>query len=331
MRLLHAALCGTALCGTAMLALAGAAQAQEKLGEGLVMYFQMGGQPGDGATLPRQNGAKAAAEALGVDVREQFSAWAGETMLNQFREAMAARPDCIQIMGHPGAEAWEPLVAEAEAAGITVTNGNASIDPLYEKYRAQGFGYIGVELYEGGWMTGKAMIEKGNLKAGDKAVVYGHFASGRRASDDGVVDALKDAGLEVDTLVISAEVDADYSQAAPVIVGYLQSHPDVKAIGTQHGGVTGTYAQALKAAGKKPGEVVAGGIDLTPATIDGLKDGYVTVTLDQQLYLQGFLPVVQCVLTRKYGIAGMRMNTAGGVITPESIDKLVPLIEAGIR
>ncbi len=159
MRLLHAA-----LCGTAMLALTGAAQAQEKLGEGLVMYFQMGGQPGDGATLPRQNGAKAAAEALGVDVREQFSAWAGETMLNQFREAMAARPDCIQIMGHPGAEAWEPLVAEAEAAGITVTNGNASIDPLYEQYRAQGFGYIGVELYEGGWMTGKAMIEKGNLK-----------------------------------------------------------------------------------------------------------------------------------------------------------------------
>ncbi len=30
-------------------------------------------------------------------------------------------------------------------------------------------------------MTGKAMVEKGGLKAGDKAVVYGHFASGRRA------------------------------------------------------------------------------------------------------------------------------------------------------
>jgi thiol:disulfide interchange protein DsbD len=43
------------------------------------------------------------------------------------------------------------------------------------------------------------------------------------------------------------------------------------------------------------------------------------------------LPVVQCVLTRKYGISGMRLNTAGGVITPETIDALVPLIESGIR
>ncbi len=295
------------------------------------MYMQMGGNAGDGATLARQTGANEAAKALGVELHEQFSAWAPETMINQFKEAMAANPNCIEIMGHPGADAWAPLVKEAKDEGITVTNGNASIDPLFAEYQGKGFGYIGVELFEGGYMTGKAMVEKGGLKAGDKAVVYGHFASGRRASDDGVVKALEDAGLEVDQLVISAEVDADYSQAVPVITAYLDSHPDVKAIGTQHGGVTGSYAQALKAAGKKPGEIVAGGIDLTPATIDGLKDGYVTVTLDQQLYLQGFLPVVQCVLTRKYGIAGMRLNTAGGVITPETIDALVPLIEAGIR
>ena len=179
-----------ATAGVAALLGAGGAQAQEKLGQGLVMYFQMGGQPGDGATLPRQNGAAAAAEAFGVDLKEQFSAWAGETMLNQFREAMAASPDCIEIMGHPGADAWAPLVKEAVDQGITVTNGNASIDPLFAEYQTKGFGYIGVELFEGGYMTGKAMVEKGKLKAGDKAVVYGHFASGRRASDDGVVKAL---------------------------------------------------------------------------------------------------------------------------------------------
>jgi simple sugar transport system substrate-binding protein len=175
------------------------------------------------------------------------------------------------------------------------------------------------------------MVEQGGLQAGDKAVVYGHFSSGRRQSADGVADALRDAGLTVDELVISAEVDADYSQAVPVITAYLDSNPDVKAIGTQHGGVTGIYAQALQAAGKQPGEIVAGGIDLAPATIDGLQDGYVTVTLDQQLYLQGFLPVVQCVLSKKYGITGWSVNTAGGVITPDSIKDLVPLIEAGIR
>ena len=51
----------------------------------------------------------------------------------------------------------------------------------------------------------------------------------------------------------------------------------------------------LKKAGKKPGEITVGGIDLVPATIDGLKSGYVSATLDQILYLQGFFPVFQCV------------------------------------
>jgi simple sugar transport system substrate-binding protein len=309
----------------------GAVGAQEKLGDGLVMYFQMGGSPGGGATLPRTNGARAAAEAFGVDLREQYSSWAPETMLDQFREAVAASPDCIEIMGHPGGDAWAPLVEEARGAGVTVTSGNASIPELFEKYQTEGFGYVGVELYAGGWLTGQQMVEQGGLAEGDKAVVYGHFSSGRRQSADGLADALRDAGVEVDELVISAEVDADYSQAVPVIVAYLDSNPEVKAIGTQHGGVTGIYAQALRAAGKEPGDIVAGGIDLAPATIDGLLDGYVTVTLDQQLYYQGFLPVVQCVLSRKYGLTGLSINTAGGVITPDTIKDLIPLIEAGIR
>ena len=322
--LVSVALGGTLLAGTA-------ASAQEKLAEGMVIYFQMGGSAGGGATLPRTNGARAAAEAFGVDLREQYSNWAPETMLDQFREAVAGSPDCIEIMGHPGEDAWEPLVADAREQGIVVTSGNASIPRLHERYQADGFGYVGVELYAGGWLTGKQMVEQGGLQAGDKAVVYGHFSSGRRQSADGLADALRDAGLEVDELVISAEVDADFSQAVPVITAYLDANPDVKAIGTQHGGVTGVFAQALQAAGKAPGEIVAGGIDLAPATIDGLQDGYVTVTLDQQLYLQGFLPVVQCVLSKKYGITGWSVNTGGGVVTPETIKDLVPLIEGGIR
>jgi simple sugar transport system substrate-binding protein len=91
------------------------------------------------------------------------------------------------------------------------------------------------------------------------------------------------------------------------------------------------FEKVLSEAGMEPGDVVAGGIDLTPQTIDGLKSGYVSATLDQQLYLQGFLPVLQIVLTKKYGFAGMYINTGAGVVTPATIDALVPLIDAGIR
>ena len=61
----------TILLGAAAIALLAAAASAQPIGEGLVMYMQMGGNPGDGATLARQTGAAQAAEALGVDLKEQ--------------------------------------------------------------------------------------------------------------------------------------------------------------------------------------------------------------------------------------------------------------------
>jgi simple sugar transport system substrate-binding protein len=320
--------------GLGLLAFAAAvpASAAELLGEGMTMYMQEGGNPGDGATLARQNGAKQAAAELGVKLIEQFSSWAPEKMLDQFKEAMAAKPTCIEIMGHPGNDAFMPLVDQAEEAGIIVTSGNSPLNKIRAKYSAKGFGYAGVDLYEGGKLTAEKMIEYGHLKKGDKALEYGLRSQGERGlSDQGLYDTLKKAGLDVDYIEISQDVNSDSSNAVPILVAYIQKHPDLKAIGTQHGGVTGFLGKALEEAGKKPGEIVAGGIDLAPATIDGLKKGYVSVTLDQELYLQGYLPVQQCVLSKKYGLAGLSINTGAGVVTPKTIDALIPLIEKGIR
>ena len=321
-----------ASAAAALVCLAPAA-AQEKPGEGVTIYMQMGGNPGDGATLARQTGAAAAAEALGVEsLNEQFSAWAPETMIEQFRQAMAANPDCIVIMGHPGSAAFEDLVEEATAKGIIVTHGNAPLSDLQAKYGPKGFGYAGVDLYEGGKLTAERMIEAGDLKAGDKAMVYGVFSQAERGqSEKGLADTLEAAGLQVDRLEITQEANSDASLAVPILAAYVQSNPDLKAIGTQHGGITSVLAEVLQKAGKKPGEIIVGGIDLAPATIDGLESGYITVTLDQLLYLQGFMPVLQCVLSAKYKMPGLALNTGAGVITPETIGELTPLIEEGIR
>src|SRR5260370_36787147 len=91
---------------------------QDAPGKGLTIYMQMGGNPGDGATLARQTGAAAAAKALGVDkLNSQFSAWAPKTMLAQFKEALAARPAVIVIIGHPGSDAFADLVQPAAGQG----------------------------------------------------------------------------------------------------------------------------------------------------------------------------------------------------------------------
>lgn len=314
----------------AMMANAGAASA-EMIGEGITMYMQMGGNPGDGATLARQTGAAQAAEAFGVDLKEQFSAWAPETMINQFKEAVAAKPTCIEIMGHPGSAAFEDLVEGAFDQGIIVTSGNSPMTDLQERFGAQGFGYAGVDLYVGGSIAANYMIAQG-LKEGDEAMVYGVFSQAERGlSEKGLADTLEKAGLKVDRLEITQEANSDASLAVPVLAAYIQAHPDLKAIGTQHGGITSVLADTLMKAGKKPGEIIVGGIDLAPATIDGLKSGYVSATLDQILYLQGFLPVLQCVMTSKYKMPGLSINTGAGAVTSQTIDDLVDLIDAGVR
>ena len=320
------------LLGAAGIALiAGTASAQDAPGAGLVMYMQMGGNPGDGATLARQTGAAEAAKALGVELHEQFSAWAPETMINQFKEAVAANPNCIEIMGHPGGTAFQDIVTQAVGQGIVVTVGNSPMTDLQNEFGTKGMGYAGVDLYAGGTLTANAMLAKG-LKSGDEAMVYGVFSQAERGqSEKGLADTLEKAGLKVDRLEITQDVNSDTTLAIPVLVAYIQSHPNLKAIGTQHGGITGQMGQVMQQAGKQPGEIVIGGIDLGPATIDGLKSGYITATLDQLLYLQGFMPVVQCVMTAKYKMPGLSLNTGAGVVTPETIDSLVELIDKGIR
>ena len=323
-----------ATAGAALLAgAAGIARAEDAPGKGVTIYMQMGGNPGDGPVLARQTGAAAAAKALGVDkLNEQFSQWAPEKMIEQFKQAMAAKPTCIVIMGHPGSDAFHDLVKQAVDEGIVVTDGNAPLTPLQKEFGTKGFGYAGVDLYAGGTLTANAMIAAGKLKSGDEAVVYGVFSQAERGqSEKGLADTLEKAGLKVDRLELSPEANSDPSLAIPVLTAYVQSHPHLKAIGTQHGGITGILADVLKKAGKKPGEITVGGIDLVPATIDGLKSGYVSATLDQLLYLQGFMPVMQCVMTAKYKMPGLALNTGAGVVTPASIGGLIPLIDAGIR
>ena len=115
----------------------------------LLIYMQMGGTQGDGATLARTNGARAAAAANNVKLIEQYSKWDQQTMIDQFKEAMAASPDGIAIMGHPGEAAFAPLVDQAEAQGIIVTSGNNPLPSIEAKYQSKGFGYAGADLYAG--------------------------------------------------------------------------------------------------------------------------------------------------------------------------------------
>jgi simple sugar transport system substrate-binding protein len=297
----------------------------------LVVYMQMGGTQGDASTLARTNGAEAAAKDLNIKLIEQYSGWDPNKMIDQFKQAMAANPDGIVIMGHPGEAAFGALVDQAEAQGIIVTSGNNPLPNIQAKYQTKGFGYAGANLHDGGFLTGQAMVAAG-LKKGDEAVVYDIWHNaGRSVSSQGIVDALTAAGVTVDKLDVTDAVDSDASLGIPILTAYIAAHPNLKAIGTQHGNVTANLEKVLQAAGKKPGDIICGGIDLSPATITGIKDGYISASFDQVLYLQGYLPVQQIYLYKNFLIPGLNTNTGVGTVTPQNIATIAPLIQQGVR
>ena len=189
---------------------------------------------------------------FGVDLKEQFSAWAPETMINQFKEAVAAKPTCIEIMGHPGSTAFHDIVKQAVDQGIIVTVGNSPMTDLQDEFGTKGMGYAGVDLYVGGKITAEYMLAQG-LKAGDEAMVYGAVQPGRaRPVGEGPRRHAREGRPQGRPARDHPGGQQRRDARDPVLTAYIQAHPNLKAIGTQHGGITGMMAEILRRPARSP-------------------------------------------------------------------------------
>jgi simple sugar transport system substrate-binding protein len=277
-------------------------------------------------------GALQAASDLGANVQYVWSDWDPEKMVTQFSEAIATKPDGIAIMGHPGTDAYASLVDEAEAQGIVVTSQNVTLDALEAKYGSNGFGYVGAENYSAGYSLGREIINRYGFSDGDKAMVWGLLAQpGRGQRTQGVIDGLEETGMTVDYIEIDSATNSEAAAGIPTFTGYVSANPDVKLIVTDHGALTATQQAYLEAAGKGPDDIVMAGFDLAPATVEAIRGGWTDLVIDQQQWLQGYLPVLQVCLTVKYGFAGLHIDTGSGFASIDNIEMLAPLVEEQIR
>ncbi len=310
----------------------GGAPATGQFCTGVKLVFFPGGTPGGGFETVVYNGAQAAQAAFGPEITYQWSDWDPSKMITQFQQALATKPDGIAIMGHPGDDAFDPLIKQAEDQGILVTAMNTELQNVEAQYATAGFGYVGAVLHDAGAALANEAISRGGLKSGDRAMVWGLKSQpGRGERTQGILDALQEAGLTVDYLEIDDATNKDPANGTGVFTGYTSAHPDVKAMFIDHGNLTSTIPTYMKAANLAAGSVYMAGFDASAATVQGIKDGYISLVIDQQQYLQGFLAVEQLCLTKKYGFSGLFVNTGGGFIDKSNVDFLAPLVEQQIR
>jgi len=299
---------------------------------GTKIVFFPGGAPGGGFETVVYNGALAAAADTGADVQYLWSNWDPATMITQFQQAVATKPNGIAVMGHPGDQAFDSLIDDAESQGIIVTSMNTQLPLAQAKYAPNGFGYAGAILYDAGFAIGQEAVKQSGVKAGDKAFLWGLLSqAGRGERTKGVKDALEQAGLTVIYQEIDDATNAEAAAGIPVFTGIMSANPDIKLMVTDHGNLTGTVQSFLEAAGKQPGEVFAAGFDMSGNAVTAIQGGWLQLVIDQQQWLQGYFGVLQICLSHNYGFAGLQVDTGAGFANKNNIDQLAPLVAKQIR
>jgi simple sugar transport system substrate-binding protein len=266
------------------------------------------------------NGVQQAQADLGVTV-EYF---APETfdmprMAQLIDAAVASEPDGL-VVSIPDADALRRPIQAAIDAGIPVMSTNSGSDVFQELGILR---HVGQTEYEAGFGAGQRMADEGVTQGLCVNHEVGNVALDLRC--DGFADGL---GASVEVLAVSA----DPIEVRSAVVAALTRSPDIDgilAVGPLGGEPT---LAALRDEGRV-GEIRFGTFDLSPVVLEALDAGEMSFAIDQQQYLQGYLPVLFMTHYLQYQLlpGDEVILTGPGFVTPENAAQVISLSEQGIR
>jgi simple sugar transport system substrate-binding protein len=235
--------------------------------------------------------------------------WTGSTdsivsqMVSAFNSALAANANgigCCLIDN----TAFNSPVDQALSKGIPVIAYNADVSPDSKNNR---MAYIGQNNLTAGAAVGEAILNAG-VKSGD--LVGGIIATPGTGNIqpriDGAKPILQKAGVNF------VEVGTSATEGAPEynkISAWFAGHQDAKWMMAVDSGDSNAVAQFIQKQGLK-GKVGASVWDVGLPVVQAIQAGYVTATIDQQAYLQGFQTIMQLFL----------WNVSGGLMKPTNTD-----------
>ena len=186
---------------------------------------------------------------------------------------------------------------------------NADVPPGNPNER---LAYIGQDLYASGYAMGQRIVNL--VGSGDVALFIatpGQLNIQPRI--DGATAAIKKFGAgKIKTTAIAT--GALLPDEVAKIEAYYLGHKNLKGMFAVDAGSTQAVGQTVAKYELKSKGVKAGGYDLTPTTLKLIQAGQLDFTIDQQPYLQGWLPVLQLFFYRYSSGLVAPSNTNTGIV-----------------
>lgn len=217
-------------------------------------------------------------------------------MVNAMDAAIGAGADGVGI-ALVDLEAFNAPTDKALAAGIPVISYNADAPN-------NRMAYVGQDLYGSGYEMGNRIVSLvGSGKVGLFIATPGQLNIQPRI--DGALAAIKDSGADIEALDIAT--GADLTEELNNVEAWYLGNQDAVGMFAVDAGSTQAVGQVVQSQNARDKDLKgAGGYDLLPQTVEMVADQTLDFTIDQQPYLQGFLPVVYLYMWK----------LSGGVVTP---------------
>lgn len=283
---------------------------------------------------PVKRGMEDACKLYKADCQFIFAQKEGDTanQLRNFQTSVAQKVDAI-VVSITDNKAYDQPIEDAIKQGVAVLAFN--VDDTEGAEGNKRLAFVGQSFVDAGYALEKSM-EQHYPAAGPIHVLVGISAPGQNWSESrgkGVMKALDDFKVKNPGRPLTYErIDSgtDMNITTQRVTAYLDKNPKTNAYfdtGMWEAGV----AQALKTKGTTAGQVTLAGFDLVPAVLDRMEDGYIQGTVDQQPYLQGYLPVVQIALMKQYKLSAWSVNTGNSIITKKDVPSVRDLSGKGLR
>ncbi len=260
--------------------------------------------------VPARNGSADAATLLGVRAE-----WTGSRssdvgeMVKAMRHAIDTRADGIAL-SIIDPTAFDNPTQVARDRGIPVIAYNADGGKANQR-----LAYVGQDNYQSGLEMGARIVK---LVTGGQVCLFIATPNQQNIQPrvDGALDAIRDSGKPISVHVVASGVDVAAERKK--IEASYQANKHVRGLFAVDAGSTAGVAQVMRAHRLHAKGVRAGGYDLLPETLRAIHDRHLDFTIDQQPYLQGFLPVLQLFLDRY----------TGGLVTPSDTNTGLTFVTA---